>query len=145
MLLEHLELKGKKFSSFPSTSEQDIDSMWEVVQAVDSCIEKDESLTKKSLSSKQELSAFMKHCCTSRHYSFQIKKCESELCALCGPVRLPKKVIKQLHFLPDPVPGEDDHYKASKDLLGTKTDGSHRPSLQKVSKRTKTLPFAASV
>ena len=43
MLLERFEFKGKKFSSFPSASEQDIDSMWEVVQAVDSCIERDES------------------------------------------------------------------------------------------------------
>jgi len=45
MLLERLELKGKKFSSFPSVSEQDIDSMWEVIQEIDSTIEKDESLT----------------------------------------------------------------------------------------------------
>ena len=83
MLLERLKLKGKKFSSFPSASEQDIDSMWKVVQAVDSCIEKDESLTKKSLSSKQELSAFMKHCCTSRHYSFRLRNLDLNhvLCA----------------------------------------------------------------
>ena len=145
MLLERLELKGKKFSSFPSASEQDIDSMWEVIQEIDSTIEKDESLTKKNLSSKQDLSAFMKHCCVSQHYSFQIKKCGSESCSVCGPIRLPKPVFDQLHFLPDPVPGEDGHYKGFKDLLGTKTDGTHRPSLQKASKRTKTLPFSASV
>ena len=51
MLMEHLELKGKKFSSFPSASDEDIDSMWEAVQAIDPLTEKDESLTKKNLSS----------------------------------------------------------------------------------------------
>ena len=45
----------------------------------------------------------------------------------------------------DPMPGDNGHYKAFKDLLGTKTDGTHQPSLQKASKRTKTLPFSASV
>lgn len=97
------------------------------------------------MSWKQELSAFMKHCCISCHYSFRIKKCGSEPSALCGPVRLPKEVYEQLHFLPVPVPGEDGYYKTFKDLMGTKTDGSHRLSLQKVSNWTKTLPFAASV
>jgi len=84
----------------------------------------------------------MKHCCVSLHYSFQIKKCGSESCSVCGPIRLPKPVFDQLHFLPDPVPGEDGHYKGFKDLLGTKTDGTHRPSLQKASKRTKLFPSA---
>ena len=91
MLLERLELKGKKFSSFPSASEQDIDSMWKTVQEIDSTIEKDELLTKKNLPSKQGLTAFLKHCCTSRHYSFQIKKCGSKSCGMCGPVLFQKK------------------------------------------------------
>ena len=51
MLMEHLELKGEKFSSFPLASDKDIDSMWEAVQAVDPFTEKDKSLTKKNLSS----------------------------------------------------------------------------------------------
>ena len=116
MLMERLELKAKKFSSFPSASDQDIDSMWEAVQAIDPFIEKDESLTsdqdtdsmweavqaidpfiekdesltKKNLSSKQELSAFMTHCCQSHHYTFQIRKYGSKSCALCRPIRLPR-------------------------------------------------------
>ena len=68
MLLKCLELKGKEFSSFSSGSEQDTDFMWEIVQVMDSSIEKDESLTKKNRLSKQGLTAFMKHCCTSHHY-----------------------------------------------------------------------------
>ena len=76
---------------------------------------------------------------------FQIKKCGSESCGMCRPVRLPKEDFDQLHFLQDPVPGDDGHYKAFKDLLGTKMDRTHRPSLQKASKRIKTLPLSASV
>ena len=104
MLLERLELKGKKFASFPSASEQDIDSMWETVQVIDSTLEKDESLTKNYFLTKEALAAFLKYCCTSHHYSFQIKKCGSESCGMCAPVRLPKEFFHQLHFLPDPVP-----------------------------------------
>ena len=95
------------------------------MQEIDSTIEKDESLTKKNLPSKQGFTAFLKHCCTTRHYSFQIKKCGSESCGMCGPVRLLKDVFDQLHFLPDPVPGDDGHYKTFKDLLGTKMDETH--------------------
>ena len=37
---KHLELKGKKFSSFPLASEQDINFLWETVQVIDSTIER---------------------------------------------------------------------------------------------------------
>lgn len=113
--------------------------------AVDSALSKDESLTRKSISSKHGLAAFLKHCCTCHHYSFQIKKCSSETCNICKPSRLPKAVFDSLHTLPDPVPGEDGHYMTLDDLLGTETDESHRPSLQKTPKRRKTLPFAVSI
>ena len=72
MLLERLELKGKKFSSFAPSTEDDIDSMWSELLIVDSTLQKDESLTKKNLPSKQGLMAFLKHCCTRRHYSFHV-------------------------------------------------------------------------
>jgi len=36
-------------------------------------------------------------------------------------------------------------YKKLEELLGSNTDESHRPSLQKKAKRTKTLPFTASL
>ena len=84
-------------------------------------------------------------CCICRHYSFQIKKCDSETCDTCKPVRLPKEVFDSLQVLPDPVLGEDGHHKTLDDVLGTETDESHRPSLQKTPKRRKTLPFSASI
>ena len=122
MLLGRLELKGKKFSSFPSASEQDKDSMWEMVQEIDSAIDKNEQLTKKKTCFQRGTPSLLE---AIRHYFFQIKKCGTEFCALCGPVRLQKEVFDQLHFLPDPMPGDAGHYKPFKDLLGTKTDGTH--------------------
>ena len=103
------------------------------MQVIDSTLEKDESLTKNNFPTKEGLTAFLKHCYTSHHYSFQIKKCGSESCGMCGPVQLPKEVFHQPHFLPDPVPGDDGHYKAFKDLQGTKTDKTNQPSLQRMS------------
>ena len=145
MLLEKLELKGKKFSSFAPSTEDNIDSVWSELLIVDSTLQKDEFLTKRNLPSKQDLMAFLKHCCTRRHYSFQIKKCGSDTCDICKSVELPKEVFHSLHVLTDPVPSEDGHYKTLEELLGTETDGSHRSSLQKTYKQKKTLPFLASV
>jgi len=73
-------------------------------------------------------------------------KCGSIECDICKPhVRLPKDIFNTIHFLPDPVPGEDGHYKTLEQLLCSVTDESHRSSLQTKAKRTKTLPLTASV
>ena len=53
MLCQRLELKGKKFSSFCSATEAEIESMWEEILIVDSSLKKDESITKKTLPSKK--------------------------------------------------------------------------------------------
>ena len=145
MLLQRLELKEKKFSPFFPATEEQIDLMWQELLKIDSTLKKDESLTKKELASKEDLKVFIEHCCTVRHYTFQIKKCGSLTCSICKPVRLPQEVFDSMHILPDPVPGEDGHFKSFEDLLGTKTDEQHRPSIQRKPRRKKTLPFSASV
>ena len=141
-LLSRLKLKGKTFAPFFPASEADTIALWDEVQRVDSTLDREESLTKKMLPGKKDLQAFLKHCCIRRHYSFQVKKCGSDSCSICRPPRLPKTVFDKLSVLPDPVPTEDGHYKAFDDVLGTHTDGSFRPSLQK---SKKTLPFSASI
>ena len=130
-LLGRLQLKGKTFLPFFPASDADIDSLWDEVLKVDSTLNKEESITKKNLPGKKDLQTFLKHCCVRRHYSLQVKKCGSDQCSICLPVRLPQSVFKNLSVLPDPIPTEDGHYKAFSDLLGTPTDHSFRPSLQK--------------
>ena len=41
--------------------------------------------------------------------------------------------------------GDEGHYKGYADVYGTTTDESHHPSLQRRSKKVKTLPFASTL
>ena len=81
----------------------------------------------------------------THHYCFQIKKCGSVECTMCKPPKLPRDIFDTIHFLPDPIQGDDGHYMIFEKLLGSNTDESHQPSLQKSAKRSKTLPFAVSL
>src|SRR6266540_3540866 len=96
----------------------------------------------------------MEHCCTSRHYFFSIKKCGESACTICRPPRCLPEDFEQLHHLPDPVPGEDLHYKSFEELYGKQTTEDHRPSLKnakiktkgkmKITKAKHTMPFCPS-
>ena len=92
-----------------------------------------------------QLKRFIDHCCHFRHYQFSIKKCGADDCSICQPPRLPPQVFETVHVLPDPVPGEDDHYLPFEKVYGTPTTEIQRPSLSKRSKKQKTLPFVASI
>jgi len=144
-LLERLELKGKKFLSYTTASDTEIGELWSKVLEVDSTLEREVSVTKKLLPTKLGLVAFLEHCCIARHYSFQIKKCGLDTCDICKPVRMSKEFFSKLCFLPDPVPGEENHFKSFEELYGVVTAEEHRPSLHKRPKRQKTLPFSVSV
>lgn len=73
---------------------------------------------------------FLNHCTTSRSYFFCIKKCGAQDCQICTPPCLPPDVFAQLHTFPDPVPGDDGHYKSFEDLFGTDTTEEHCPSFK---------------
>ena len=64
-VIKRLELKGRAFEVFDAALSRD-------------------NVTKKNVQAKPEVSAFMKHCCRSRHYSFQEKKCGEVDCSICG-------------------------------------------------------------
>ena len=42
---------------------------------------------------------------------------------------MPKDHFDKLAYLPDPVPGQEGHYRSFEDLYGTSTTEEHRPSL----------------
>jgi len=79
----------------------------------------------------------MNHCCTTRHYFFSIKKCGEPACTICHPPRCSPEDFEQLYHLPDPIPGEDLHYKSFEELYGKKTTEDHRPSLKDAKMKTK--------
>jgi hypothetical protein len=72
----------------------------------------------------------MEHCCKARHYFFSIKKCSELTCTICRPLYCSPEDFEQLHYLPDPVPGENLHYKSFEELYGTQTTEDHRPSFK---------------
>ena len=142
-IAQRLELKGRKFSVGTAASEAEISDLWSQLKEIDP--EFDLSPTDKIPRKKvtQNLQAFLKHCCRERHYFFDIKKCGDSACAICKPPRLPPDLFSKLEHFPDPMPGQDGHYKRFEEVCGTSTVEEHRPSLQKITK--KRLPFYPSV
>ena len=132
-VLKRLQLKGKAFEIYDAATEEEIEEFWSVLLLIDSTLTRD-NLTKKNLQAKANVCAFMKHCCRIRHYSFQVKKCGKPSCSLCKQVRMDPEQFKTLHFLPDPIPGDDDHYKKFVDVYGSATTEEHRPSLRSTRK-----------
>jgi len=162
-------LKGETFTA---ALETEIERFWETIQLVDKSITYEdrtaehikrrvskvqiEIYTKKNrlkyFCLKHDLQEFLEHCCTTRHYFFSIKKCGKSTCTICRPPRCSPEDFEQLHYLPDPVPGEDLHYKSFEELYGKQTTEVHRPSLlktktkgkTKITKEKHTMPFCPS-
>ena len=128
-VFKRLELKGKSFELYDAATKEEMEEFWSVLLLIDDSLT-ESNPTKKTLQTKSKILDFMKHCCRVRHYSFQVKKCGTPSCSICKPVRMNQELFKQLHFLPDPVPGNDDHYKGFPEVYGSSTSGEHRPSLQ---------------
>ncbi len=83
------------------------------------------------LSLKTDFQEFFTHCCKKRTYFFEIKKCGEFNCEICGPIKSNPEIFNTLEGLPDPVPGNEGHYKEFLDIYGTSTTEEHCPSLLK--------------
>lgn len=144
-IFESLQLKGKNFTIFNAASPQSIEEMWKELQSIESTLTCGESVTKGTLESKPALSEFLAHCCVQRKYMFQVKKCGSLMCGMCKPPQLLAEVFNSLKYMPDPVPGEEGHYKFFTEVYGTNTTEQYVPSMKKKTQRKKTLPFASNL
>ena len=71
-----LELKGKPLSLFERADPNEMEAFWEILQQVDSSLERSDT-SKSVLCSKPKLKEFFEHCCQTCHYSFCVKKCGS--------------------------------------------------------------------
>lgn len=67
--------------------------------------------TMANLKNRPRLVKFMETHCLQRHYHFSVKKCGVAGCEFCFDITMPLEDFEQLHFLPDPVPGEEGHYQ----------------------------------
>ena len=72
-VFQRLEIHGKKFSMFSAASEDQLRSVWAELEAVDPSLEFDKVYRQNALKDLPALSAFLEHCCRSRHYAFSIK------------------------------------------------------------------------
>ena len=142
-VLQRLSLHDKKLKMFPAANERKLKEIWSELEAIDATLEYGKVYRQASLKELTGFAAFLQHCCCSRHYSFTIKKCGDSLCLVCKPVHMPRESFEKLHYLPDPVPGEDGHYCPF--VYGNFTSEEHRPSKQGRNGKRKTLPFSASV
>ena len=111
-ITQRLELKGDKFTVRSAALPSDIEQVWNKLKDIDPefILSPDEKITHQKLTPK--VVSFMKHCCFERHYFFDIKKCGEEDCNICLPPRLPQDTFSQIDHLPDPMPGNDGHYKS---------------------------------
>jgi len=144
-IVQRLKLDEVKFKVFSSASEEEIKQMFSnLLDKVDTSLDYDAKFNKEYLQHHPAIVSFMQHCCQSRHYSFCIKKCGDPSCTMCKPVRLASNVFEMLRFIPDPVPGSDNHYLPFSEAFTMKTSEEHRPSLKRRPKKN-SLPFTPSV
>ncbi|CAG8530061.1 7264_t:CDS:2, partial [Gigaspora margarita] len=140
-IFEKQYLKDNPFETYNAASDEEIEIFWKAIHQIDEI---------------QRLKDFYDHCCTTCHYSFTIKKYEKDNCVICKPPRCLLEIFNQLHCLPDPIPGNDLHYKSFEELYGTVTTEKYRPLYQekilqsnssKIKQRNKskhTIPFCPS-
>ena len=141
-LLSRLQLKGTSFNVFTPASQEEMDRCWALLKKIEPDITP--SVTKATLRDYPLIQQFIDHCCRKRHYLFEVRKCVSSDCTICKPPRLPVEVFETFHSLPDPTPGDDNHYTPFHDIFGQQTSEEHRPSLTLKQSR-KTFPFSASL
>lgn len=144
-VFSRLQFKEKPISVITSATQEEINNYLSILNNIEPDLQLDQPLRKHSLAHLPNLKAFLDHCCTRKHYMFEIKKCGTDDCTICRPFRLPPSIFSEVHFLPDPEPGNDGHYKMFDEVYGTPTSEVYRPSLQKCSARKKTLPFRATL
>lgn len=144
-IIVRLKLKQKPFEIQATATDGEIRALWDLLLGIDPTLEFGEKMRKSSLGTHPEIEKFISHCCQLRHYSFCVKKCGRPDCDMCQPPRLPSHLFSRLHFLPDPTPTGDGHYKPFNEVYGTVTKENHRPSYPKKTPRSKNLPFVASI
>ena len=128
-IMTRLMLKETPFQTYTSATVPEIEEFWMSILELESTLTITEKLNKNNVDKYHNLCAFIQHCCSSSHYSFDILKCGSAECQFCSKPRLPMDVFVTLQHLPHPTPGEDNHYKMFSEVYGTKTSEEHRPSL----------------
>ncbi|PKY18698.1 hypothetical protein RhiirB3_492222 [Rhizophagus irregularis] len=133
-LIKRLELKEEPFETFKPASEEEMTVLWDSLLLIDDSLTIEDN-SKKSIQNKFKFLEFYNHCCRSRHYFFEIKKCGLSDCHICNPVRCDAETWLKIHNFPDPIPTLDGKkYKSFEELYGKETTEEYRPSLKEKKK-----------
>ncbi|CAG8717498.1 32931_t:CDS:2, partial [Racocetra persica] len=97
-------ISRENFSVFESATEQDMESLWELVLEVDDLLVPEDT-SKKHIKNKSHILEFMSHCCHSRTYFFEIRKYQEAETA------------------------NEDHYMLFYEIYGKDTTEKYYPSL----------------
>ncbi|CAG8711674.1 13843_t:CDS:2 [Cetraspora pellucida] len=104
-------------------SEQDMEHLWELVLEVDDSLVP-EDMFKKHIENKSRILEFISHCCRSRNYFFEIRKCQAAEtgCVICKLPRSKSDAFSKLWSFPDPIPkANEDHYMLFYEIYGKDT------------------------
>ncbi|CAG8767772.1 14884_t:CDS:2, partial [Racocetra persica] len=141
-IFKRLELKEEKFSIFEAATDQDMKHLWESVLEVDNSLVPEDT-SKKHIENKPRILEFMNHCCRSRTYFFEIRKCQEARtgCTICKPPWSRPDVFSKLQPFPDSIPkANEDHYMPFCEIYSKDTSKKYRPSLlQKANVPTSTI------
>ncbi|CAB4484550.1 unnamed protein product [Rhizophagus irregularis] len=129
-LIKRLELKGEQFGTFKAAFDEEMTTLWNSLLSIDNLLTMEDN-SKRSIQNKIKFLEFYNHCCRSRHYFFEIKKCGSLDWHICKPVRCDSETWLKVHNFPDPIPSLDGKkYKSFEELYGQETSEEYRPSLK---------------
>ena len=130
-----LKLKEDPFAALDPILDEGIDELRQQLQQLFPDLDL-EKLTKAGASKAASYVAWTAKHCRSRHYSYQVRKCDDLSC--CSAPSLSRD---QLQWLPDPVLNADgDHFRPYQEVKHMDTDENDRPSLKakvRVAKRQK--------
>ena len=84
--------------------------------------------TKADLPQCPKLAQYLSHCARERTYFVSIKKCGSQECNICKPLRLNDHDFQRLDHIPDPTPDDAMHYKRFSEVFRTQTMKAAMPS-----------------
>ena len=116
-LIKRLELKEEPFGTFKAASDEEITALWNSLLLIDESLTTEDN-SKKSIQNKFKFLEFYNHCCRSRHYFFEIKKCGLLDCHICKPIRCDSETWLKVYNFPDPIPTLDNkNIKALKNYM----------------------------
>ena len=127
-----LSLKGRPVCTEEYAEDAEIDAVMRHIHRIDRTVDLDH-LQQKDIEKCDKLKKFLESHTRSRHYSFQIRKCNDATCSICQKHQLDPEQFSKCHWLPDPEPNPVDpnRYMPFTSLFGTSTSDSEkfRPSL----------------